>query len=124
MRYNRRNAGILSLLLLFNSIGMTACSQTVAETGHVSISMTGMENTPVINYTVPTLTPNVLVDQHGYAADGEKKAVVKGRRPVETFRLVDRETGETVYEGTIKRILQTIPGKVIFIWNAITWEDP
>lgn len=62
-----------------------------------------MENTPVINYTVPTLTPNVLVDQQGYAAVGEKQAVVKGRQPVETFRLVDRETGETVYEGTVKQ---------------------
>ena len=64
---------------------MNACGQTTAETGHVSISMTGMENTPVINYTVPTLTPNVLVDQQGYAAVGEKQAVVKGRQPVETF---------------------------------------
>ena len=32
---------------------MNACGQATAETGHVSISMTGMENTPVINYTVP-----------------------------------------------------------------------
>ena len=103
MRYSRKSAGILSLLLLFNSIGMNACGQATAETGHVSISMTGMENTPVINYTVPTLTPNVLVDQQGYAAVGEKQAVVKGRQPVETFRLVDRETGETVYEGTVKQ---------------------
>ena len=103
MRYSKKSAGILSLLLLFNSIGMTACGQATAETGHVSISMTGMENTPVINYTVPTLTPNVLVDQQGYAAVGEKQAVVKGRQSVETFRLVDRETGETVYEGTVKQ---------------------
>ena len=70
LKYSKKSAGILSLLLLFNSIGMTGCGQTVAESGHVSISMTGMENTPVINYTVPTLTPNVLVDQQGYAADG------------------------------------------------------
>ena len=83
LRYSRKSAGILSLLLLFNSIGMNACGQATAETGHVSISMTGMENTPVINYTVPTLTPNVLVDQQGYAAVGEKQAVVKGRQPVD-----------------------------------------
>mgnify|MGYP000049056480 CR=1 FL=1 len=50
----QESAGILSLLLLFNSIGMNACGQATAETGHVSISMTGMENTPVINYTVPS----------------------------------------------------------------------
>ena len=103
MKYGKKSAGILSLLLLFNSIAMTACGNTTTETGHVSYSITGMENTPVINYTLPTLTPNVMVDQQGYAASGEKQAVVKGRQPVETFRLVDRETGEAVYEGTIKQ---------------------
>lgn len=103
LKYSKKSAGILSLLLLFNSIGMTGCGQTVAESGHVSISMTGMENTPVINYTVPTLTPNVLVDQQGYAADGEKQAIVKSRQTVETFRLVDPETGEPVYESAIKQ---------------------
>ena len=77
MRYSRKSAGILSLLLLFNSIGMNACGQATAETGHVSISMTGMENTPVINYTVPTLTPNVLVDQQGYAGDGTFAVLLK-----------------------------------------------
>ena len=103
LRYSRKSAGILSLLLLFNSIEMMACGQTTVETGHVSISMTGMESTPVINYTLPVMTPNVLVDQQGYAADGEKQAVVKGREPVETFRLVNRETGEAVYENMIKQ---------------------
>ena len=55
---------------------MNACGQATAETGHVSISMTGMENTPVINYTVPTLTPNVLVDQQGDAAVDVSKFVI------------------------------------------------
>ena len=124
MRYSRKSAGILSLLLLFNSIGMTACGQATAETGHVSISMTGMENTPVINYTVPTLTPNVLVDQQGYAAVGEKQAVVKGRQSVETFRLVDRETGETVYEGTVKQHISHFCSltQVKFQKEAWVWE--
>lgn len=104
MRYSRKSAGILSLLLLFNSVGMTACGQAAPETGHVNVSVTGMENTPVINYTVPTLTSNVLVDQQGYASAGEKQAVIKGREPAEAFRLIDSETGETVYEGTVKQI--------------------
>ena len=63
-----------------------------------------MENTPVINYTVPTLTPNVLVDQQGYAAVGEKQAVVKGRQPVETFRLVDRGQKASVRHGKADRL--------------------
>ena len=106
MRYSRKSAGILSLLLLFNSIGMTACGRTTVEAGHVSYSsissITGMESTPVINYTLPVQTPNVLVDQQGYAADGEKLAVVKSREPVKNFRLIDKETGETVYHGKVE----------------------
>ncbi len=82
--------------------------------------------------------PNVLVDQQGYAAVGEKQAVVKGRQSVETFRLVDRETGETVYEGTVKQTdyngelslyigtadFTDYTGKVSSIWSVTMWEDP
>ena len=103
LKYSRKYAGILSLLLLFNCIGITACGATTAETGHGSYSITSMESTPGINYTLPMLTPNVLVDKYGYATNGEKKAVVKGREQVETFRLIDKETGEAVYQGTVKQ---------------------
>ena len=76
------------------------------ETGRVSYSsissLTGMESTPVINYTLPVLTPNVLVDQQGYASGREKLAVVKSREPVENFRVIDKETGETVYHGKVE----------------------
>ena len=75
LKYNRKYAAILSLLFIVNIIGNTACGNTSAETGHVSIADMAMENTPIINYTIPTLTPNVLVDQQGYAGDGEKQAI-------------------------------------------------
>ena len=102
MKYNRKYAAILSLLFVVNIIGNTACGNTSAETGHVSIADMAMENTPIINYTIPTLTPNVLVDQQGYAGDGEKQAIVKSREPVESFRLIDKESGEIVYRGKVK----------------------
>ena len=103
MKYNRKYAAILSLLFVVNIIGNTACGNTSAETGHVSIADMAMENTPIINYTIPTLTPNVLVDQQGYAGDGEKQAIVKSREPVESFRLIDKESGEIVYRGKVKQ---------------------
>ena len=103
MKYNRKYAVILSLLFIVNIIGNTACGNTSVETGHGSITDMGMENTPIINYTIPTLTPNVLVDQQGYAMNGEKQAVVKSRETVENFRLIDKETGEIVYDGKIKQ---------------------
>ena len=37
-----------------------------------------MESTPVIDYTLPHLTPNILVDSIGYEAGREKEAAVKG----------------------------------------------
>ena len=103
MKYNRKYAAILSLLFIVNIIGNTACGNTSAETGHVSIADMAMENTPIINYTIPTLTPNVLVDQQGYAGDGEKQAIVKSREPVESFRLIDKESGEIVGSAIIHR---------------------
>ena len=84
-------------------IGLTACGTVSVETGHGGAVITAMENTPVINYTLPVLTPNVLVDQQGYASRGEKQAVVKSREPVDIFRLIDSNTGENVYEGRIKQ---------------------
>lgn len=99
MRYSRKSAGILSLLLLFNSIGMTACGRGVTEANLESIDMNIAENTP----TISDITPNILVDQQGYAAAGEKQAVVKGHEPLDTFRLVDRETGDVVFEGSIEQ---------------------
>ena len=47
----------------------------------------GMENTPIIEYTVPQATANVLVDRLGYQTYGKKEAVVKGKVLPETFRL-------------------------------------
>lgn len=107
LKYIRKSAGILSLLLLFNSIGLTACGQIAAETGYVSMDAADaekdIENIPATDAPVSALTVDVLVDRQGYAAEGEKQAVIKGRQPAETFRLVNKETGETVYEGAIKQ---------------------
>lgn len=61
-----------------------------------------MENTPVVDYAVPQMSANVLVDLCGYPAEGKKEAAVKGRSLPETFRLVDAATGETVYGGAIE----------------------
>lgn len=103
LKYNRKYAAIFSLLFIVNIIGNTACGNAPAEMGHVSIADMGMENTPVINYTIPTMTPNILVDQQGYAANGDKQAVVKSREPVEDFRLINKGTGEIVYDGRVKQ---------------------
>lgn len=63
-----------------------------------------MEQTPVVDYAVPQLLPNVLVDTKGYSIGDEKEAAVKGRSLPKEFRLVDAATGETVYTGGVEDV--------------------
>lgn len=65
---------------------------------------TFMESTPVIDYTVPQLFPNVLVDMTGYRVEGTKRAVVKGHKLPESFQLVDTQTKEVVYTAALESV--------------------
>lgn len=69
------------------------------EEGSAPISM---ESAPIIDYLLPSLTPNILINQNGYQAQGVKAAIVKGVKVPEDFRLVDCETGDVVYTGEIE----------------------
>lgn len=82
----------------------TGCGMTVeTATGDGYYAVTGMESTPIIEYTLPQLTPNVLVDRMGYQVNGEKEAAVKGKELPEEFCLVDADTGEIRYRGKIEK---------------------
>lgn len=95
-------AVIFSLLAgMCGGCGLEA--ETVTGEGYYAAA-TGMENTPIIEYTVPQSSSNVLVDRLGYQAIGEKEAVVKGKEIPKEFRLVNADTGEAVYEGKIEKI--------------------
>lgn len=97
------------ILMVGISLLVCVCSgcggQTEKTTGEVShaVSATSMENKPIIDYTVPKATPNILVDCLGYQAKGEKEAVVKGKEIPSNFQLVDADSGEIVYEGVIEK---------------------
>lgn len=65
--------------------------------------VSSMESTPVVDYVVPKLVPNVLVDVTGYRSEGYKRAAVKGRKLPKTFNLVDAQTGEIVFTGALER---------------------
>lgn len=91
---------IISLLAgMCAGCGMTA--ETATGDGYYAV--TGMESTPIIEYTLPQLSPNVLVDRMGYQVTGEKEAAVKGKELPEEFRLVDAHTGEILYRGNIEK---------------------
>ena len=99
MKYNRKYAAILSLLFIVNIIGNTACGNTSAETGHVSIADMAMENTPIINYTIPTLTLMYWWISRGMQETEKAGNLVKSREPVESFRLIDKSPERSYIGG-------------------------
>jgi len=109
-----KNCRILCLLLLM-CLTVGSCSgcgkeQEVTEDNNIVknpyAGAVSMEGTPVIDYVVPRLLPNILVDKMGYlAGSGKKTAVVKGRKLPQNFVLVDGLTGEAVYRGALEEIV-------------------
>lgn len=63
-----------------------------------------MESTPVVDYTVPLQFPNIMVDAAGYRTEGSKRAAVKGHLLPSAFVLIDAQTKETVYTGTLEDV--------------------
>lgn len=103
----KKNKGV-TWLLLFSMICVMCCgcnktapAQNVAN-NHVTV--VSMEGTAVVNYTLPQVKPNILVDQRGYMVSSDKEVAVKGKTLPEEFRLVDAETGKVVYSGVIEEV--------------------
>ncbi|MCR4897574.1 MAG: hypothetical protein K5891_12455 [Lachnospiraceae bacterium] len=62
-----------------------------------------MEEVAILNYDIPYQDPGVLVDLQGYSSGAEKIAYIKSKDELPaTFALVNDETGEVVFEGTIQ----------------------
>ncbi|MDE5932613.1 MAG: glycoside hydrolase family 9 protein [Lachnospiraceae bacterium] len=58
--------------------------------------------TPEFDYEVPVNLPNIIVDQVGYAVNSNKIAVFRGEVLPDTYDLIDVQTEEIVYTGTVK----------------------
>lgn len=63
-----------------------------------------MENTAIVDYTVPQQFPNIMVDAAGYRTEGAKRAAVKGRILPTTFCLVDAQTQKVVYTKELEDV--------------------
>lgn len=59
--------------------------------------------TPELTYEVPVSMPNILINQIGYTPSGEKTVIFRGTRLPDSFEIIDEETGETVYNGTVRQ---------------------
>ncbi len=62
-----------------------------------------MESTPVLDYTAPVLTPNIMVNQSGYQTGGNNTAFLKGEKLPESFRVIESGSGDVVYTDSIEQ---------------------
>ena len=100
----RRFFSFLCCILL--AVSMTGCGyRAETESGTTPYAAAAsMESTPIVDYAVPQMSANILVDLRGYSSWDIKRAALKGRDLPEVFRLIDAETGGTVYNGTISSV--------------------
>lgn len=105
MKKYRILSGLTVLVLLAGCGRAETESRTEAAVKSPYAGAVSMEETPVVDYIVPELTANVLVDLKGYSTDGKKTAAVRGRKAPGEFRLVDSKTGETVYTGSVTEVV-------------------
>lgn len=104
MKRDRVFGGLLYVMML--AVLCMGCGSTT-QTGEVQNTYVGaasMESTPVINYIVPQVYPNILINREGYLVSGNKEAAVKGKQLPSLFHLVDASTEQVVYSGTIEDI--------------------
>lgn len=105
---------LASLLTLCLVMGLAGCSPYIDNTQMDNIGVfpavdkeqeqqvVSMEMQPVISYTAQQQLPGVLVSQVGYSKTGDKWVIFRGSRLPEEFRIVEKETGKTVYTGEIE----------------------
>ena len=99
-KYRRSFSFLCGILLAASIAGCGYRAETESGTTPYAAA-TGMEGTPIVDYAVPQMSANILVDLRGYSSWDIKQAALKGREMPESFQLFDAETGETVYSGSI-----------------------
>ncbi|MDL2301160.1 glycoside hydrolase family 9 protein [Lachnospiraceae bacterium OttesenSCG-928-D06] len=62
-----------------------------------------MEESPYLEYEIPEMDVNILVDLKGYEARGSKKVLFRNMGTQEVFHIVEQNSGDIVYEGEIKQ---------------------
>lgn len=102
--FNKRIAMLLVVLLFLTAF--SGCGSGGREDERKEMQETeplSMETAPVIDYEVPVVLPGILVNRIGYEAASYKTAVVRGSSLPTRFRIVNADTGEVVYTGSLEQ---------------------
>ncbi|MCM1037737.1 MAG: glycoside hydrolase family 9 protein [Ruminococcus sp.] len=99
---NSAMAILLGVMMLSGCEGLESPPAGTADAGQEEeIESLGL--VPEFNYEVPVSLPDIMIDQVGYALKSNKIAVFRGEVLPDTYDLIDAETEEVVYTGSVKR---------------------
>lgn len=99
----------LTLALALTVATLTGCgaqssvpaNNQAGDSDEANIQM-GLETTPILDYEIPSIAPGILVNRSGYESYAQKIALVKGIGSPVQFHVVDANTKEIVYSGSMK----------------------
>ncbi len=95
-RIKKTAAFLLSLCLMGCAVGKGEGAQGSENT------FTSMEAEPDLSYEVPVGSPNIFVNQLGYISESTKVAVFCADELPGTFRVIRKDTGESVFTGYLE----------------------
>ncbi|MDD6491282.1 MAG: glycoside hydrolase family 9 protein [Firmicutes bacterium] len=93
-----------AIIALICAVLLTGCNMPVVggDAGQGENNFISMEEEPDLSYEVPVSTPGILVNQLGYMTASTKMAIFKGEEMPDEFYLIDAESKEKVYTGTLE----------------------
>lgn len=97
-----RNSKIISILLI--AICLTGCEGAPVQSipQQQEDYFFSMEEEPELSYEVPVSIPSILINQQGYMIASTKVAVFTGEKMPEAFNVINAQTGETAYVGSLE----------------------
>ena len=106
-QYNRKKRHIsAALLLLTVSVFLSGCAGNISfmdkekEEPEFAMETLGLE--PDFSYERKAESPGIQVDRLGYLPGSSKTAVFQGQELPDRFQVIEKDSGECVYEGDIR----------------------
>lgn len=119
----KKNLSRISLTLVL-SLALSGCAGNTSfagrgqekrdETGYMAETL-GL--TPDFSYERKAEKPNIQVDRQGYLPKSAKVAIFQEEELPERFQVIDRDSGECVYEGEVRSLRETEEGAFVGYGN-------
>lgn len=93
----KRITSIVTIIILLMGCGVAG----IEPDNIMEINEAGAVQEKDLDYEVPPNLPHVFVDQIGYETKSTKVVVFCGKDMIDTFEVIDAESGEAVYTGEI-----------------------